>query len=85
MVKRKLLQRLLGGRSDANIRFSELRSLLLSLGFEERIQGSHHIYVREGVEEMINLQREGSKAKPYQVRQIRRMFVRYGLGDIEDA
>ncbi len=85
MIRRKLLQRLLGGRSDANIRFSELGNLLLSLGFEERTQGSHHIYVKEGVEDMINLQREGSKAKPYQVRQVRRVLVRYGLGDIEDA
>ncbi len=85
MVKRKLMQRLLGGRSDANIRFNGLRKLLLSLGFEERTQGSHHIYVKKGVEDMINLQREGNKAKPYQVRQVRRVLVRYGLGDIEDA
>ena len=85
MIRRKLLQRLLGGRSDANIRFSDLCNLLRSLGFEERTRGSHHVYVKEGVEDMINLQREGSKAKPYQVRQVRRVLVRYGLGDIEDA
>ncbi len=85
MVRRKLMQRLLGGRSDANIRFKDLRNLLLSLGFKERTQGSHHIYVKKGVEDMINLQREGSRAKPYQVRQVRRVLVRYGLGDIEDA
>ncbi len=85
MIKQKLLQRLLGGRSDANIRFSELRNLLRSFGFVERTQGSHHIYVKEGVEDMINLQREGSKAKPYQVRQVRRVLVRSGLGDIDDA
>ena len=63
----------------------ELRNLLVRLGFEERTQGSHNIYVKEGVEDMINLQREGSKAKPYQVRQVRRVLVRYGRGDIEDA
>ena len=51
----------------------ELRNLLVRLGFEERTQGSHHIYVKEGVEDMINLQRDGSKAKPYQVRQVRRV------------
>lgn len=65
MNRRKLLQQLLGGRSDANIRFNDLRSLLLSFGFVERTRGSHHVYVKEGVEDMINLQREGSKAKPY--------------------
>ncbi len=85
MARRKLLQRLLGGRSDANIRFNDLCNLLKGLGFEERTRGSHHVYVKEGVEDMINLQREGSKAKPYQVRQVRRVLVRYGLGDIEDA
>ena len=85
MNRRRLLRRLLGGRSDANIRFGDLCNLLKSLGFEERTRGSHFVYVKEGVEDMINLQRDGSKAKPYQVRQVRRVLVRYGLGDIEDA
>ena len=85
MARRKLLQRLLGGRSDANIRFSDLCSLLRSLGFEERTRGSHHVFVKEGVEDLINLQHEGSQAKPYQVRQVRRVLVSYGLGDIKDA
>ena len=58
MTRRKLLQRLLGGRSDANIRFSDLCNLLRSLGFKERTRGSHHVYVKDGVEDMINLQRE---------------------------
>ena len=60
-----LLRRILGGRSDANIRFSDLRQLLLHLGFDERVRGSHHIFRRNGVRELINLQRDGSHAKPY--------------------
>lgn len=52
----KLLQQLLSGRSDANVAFGELRQLLLRLGFSERIRGDHHIYFREGVEEILNLQ-----------------------------
>lgn len=81
MPKRNiLLQRILGGQSDANIRFDELRGLLAGLGFEERIRGSHHIFVKQGVEQLINLQREGSTAKPYQVRQVRSMILRYKLG-----
>ena len=74
-----LLRRILGGRSDANIRFSDLRQLLLHLGFDERVRGSHHIFRRKGVRELINLQRDGSHAKPYQVRQVRRIFLRYRL------
>lgn len=75
-----LLQRILHGQSDANIRFDELRRLLADLGFEERIRGSHHIFVKSGVEQLINLQREGSTAKPYQVRQVRSVILRYRLG-----
>jgi hypothetical protein len=75
-----LLQRILHGQSDANIRFDELRRLLADLGFEERIRGSHHIFVKAGVEQLINLQREGSTAKPYQVRQVRSVILRYKLG-----
>jgi predicted RNA binding protein YcfA (HicA-like mRNA interferase family) len=76
----KLLWQVLRGRSDANIRFPDLCNLLRSLGFEERTSGSHHVFIKPGVEQLINLQREGSKAKPYQVRQVRRILLRYGLG-----
>jgi hypothetical protein len=75
----ELRLRILEGKSDANINFNELRHLLQWLGFEERSRGSHHIFRREGVKELINLQREGSKAKVYQVRQVRQVIVRYGL------
>jgi len=80
----KILQRVLSGRADANIRFDDLRSLLTGLGFEERSRGSHHIFVKKRIEELINLQREGSMAKPYQVRQVRSVITRYGLEQLED-
>jgi hypothetical protein len=54
------------------------------LGFEERTSGSHHIFRRQGVRELINLQREGSKAKVYQVRQVRQVLLRYGLEGEEE-
>ena len=66
-----LRERILSGRSDANFRFDDLRLFLLRLGFVERVRGSHHIFRKEGVREQINLQRDGSHAKPYQVRQVR--------------
>ncbi len=80
----ELRLRILQARSDANIDFDELRQLLGWLGFEERIRGSHHIFRRSGVREFINLQREGNKAKVYQVRQVRQVMLRYGLGSGED-
>jgi hypothetical protein len=79
----KLLLQILRGTSDANIAFDDLRWLLQRLDFEERICGSHHISRWQGVEEKINLQREGNKAKPHQVRQVRSIIVKYGLGDEE--
>lgn len=60
----KLLDRILRGDSDANIPFSGMLRLLKLLGFEERIKGSHHIFFRSGVVEMLNLQRVGGKCKP---------------------
>ena len=79
----KLLLQILRGASDANIAFDDLRWLLQRLDFEERVRGSHHMFRRQGVEEKINLQREGNKAKPYQVRQVRSIIVKYRLGDEE--
>ena len=58
--------------------------LLTSLGFEERIEGSHHIFNHEDVDEILNLQPSGSKAKPYQVRDVRSIILNYGLVSHED-
>jgi hypothetical protein len=76
----KVLDQVLRGSSDANIRFAELRSLLSRLGFNERVKGSHHIFWKDGVEEILNLQPKGSNAKPYQVKQVRHVILRHRLG-----
>ena len=75
----ELLSRVLRGASDANIPFNQLRNLLRRLGFEERIRGDHHIFTKNGVEEIINLQPKGNKAKPYQVKQVRGVILKYRL------
>jgi hypothetical protein len=80
---RKTLEKVLQGTSDSNIRFADLRRLLSALGFRERIKGSHHIFSREGVDEILNLQPVGSKAKAYQVRDVRGVIQNYGL--VSDA
>lgn len=79
----KLKQKILAGGSDANVEFSALCQLLSRLGFEERIRGSHHIFTRLDVEEILNLQPKESKAKPYQVKQVRAILVKYRLGEID--
>jgi hypothetical protein len=75
----KLLIKILRGTSDANIDFDELRNLLIRLEFEERIKGSHHIFTKEGIEEILNIQPKTAKAKPYQVKQVRAVIVKYQL------
>lgn len=81
----KILARILGGASDANISFTELCHMLRGMGFDERIRGSHHVFRKHGVEEMINLQSDGDKAKAYQVRQVRSVILKHRLGGGADA
>lgn len=76
-----LRRRILSGQADANIRFDELRRFLLRLGFIERVRGSHHLFRRQGVRELLNIQADGSHAKPYQVRQARQVILKYRLGE----
>lgn len=59
--------------------------MLTGLGFDERIRGSHHIFTRQGDEEILNLQTKGAKAKPYQVKQVRQVILRYKLAEGWDA
>ncbi|MCY4654856.1 MAG: type II toxin-antitoxin system HicA family toxin [Dehalococcoidia bacterium] len=76
---RRLLQTILAGRSDANIRFEELRRLLLNMGFYETIRGSHHTFRRSGLRASVIIQPRNSMAKAYQIRQFRRIVIRHGL------
>jgi predicted RNA binding protein YcfA (HicA-like mRNA interferase family) len=76
----RLRETILEGSSDNNIDFSDLCQFLARLGFDERVKGSHHIFTRNDIPEIINLQPRGSKAKPYQVRQIRGLIVKHQLG-----
>jgi hypothetical protein len=80
----KILEKILRGTSDANISFAELCRLLEHLGFKIRIKGSHHIFFKDGIEEILNLQPRGAQAKPYQVKQVRTLILKYKLGDQYD-
>ena len=85
--KEKLVAKLLSGTSDANFPFNGLCQYLKSLEFEERIEGSHHIYTKEGVEEILNLQpnkKDKAKAKAYHVKQVRAIILKYRLIDQDE-
>jgi len=75
----KILLQVLKAGGDQNIAFDDLLYLLEGLGFEKRIKGSHHLFSRGGIEEIINIQSSGNKAKPYQVKQVRAVILKYHL------
>lgn len=77
---KKTREKLLLGASDANLEFDAVCSMLRHLGFSERQgSGSHRVFYRQGVEEIINLQPRGGQGKPYQMRQIRQILLKYKL------
>lgn len=82
----KLLLCILSGTRDKGILFTDLRAVLDRLGFQCRIKGDHFIYTKDGVEEIINIQPVGNQAKPYQVKQVRNVILKYQLGgDIHEV
>lgn len=78
----KILIAILSGLQDKNISFSDLKNLLIALGFSLRIKGDHFIFTKQNIAEIINLQPENNKAKAYQVKQVRNLIVKYKLGDL---
>jgi predicted RNA binding protein YcfA (HicA-like mRNA interferase family) len=77
----KLIFSLLSGNSDNNFSINDLHNILLNLDFFVREgKGSHTIYKKDGVPELINLQStKDGKAKPYQVKQVRNIIVKFKL------
>jgi hypothetical protein len=75
----KLILKLLSGNNDNNLDFDDLLLLIKRFGFTMRIKGSHHIFYKAGVDEIINLQPKKNKAKAYQVKQVRELLIKYKL------
>jgi len=75
-----ILRNILSSLSDKNIKISDLKKLIKNLDFSERIKGSHHIFFKKDIAEIINLQSlKNGKAKAYQVKQVRNIIVKYEL------
>lgn len=75
----KLIQSIMSGVQDNNIKFTDLQKILNIMEFQCRVKGDHFIYWKEGVDEIINIQPNGNKAKPYQVKQIRNIILKYQM------
>ncbi|MEP6925480.1 MAG: type II toxin-antitoxin system HicA family toxin [Pyrinomonadaceae bacterium] len=80
----KIREKVLAGNADANIDFNDLCWLLQNYGFNERVKGSHHIFTKSGVDEILNLQPKGKQAKSYQVKQARDVILKYKFGDQDE-
>ena len=77
---RDILDKVLAGLSDKNIRFDDIKKLVMGFGFACRIKGDHHIFSKEGLVDIINLQPlKDGKAKAYQVKQVRNLILKYKL------
>ena len=82
MKRRKLLRKIIGG--SKNIKFSEMANLVEGFGFKlSRTAGSHHIFTRADIPELVNLQDVKGQAKPYQIRQFLKLVEKYNL-ELED-
>jgi predicted RNA binding protein YcfA (HicA-like mRNA interferase family) len=81
----KLLKKILLGKSDNNLSLNDLKTLLIMLGFEKKAgAGSHTIFKKAGILDMINLQStKDGKAKPYQVKQVREIILKHKLNSDE--
>ena len=75
----KILQEIMCVFKDKGIRFAELQKILQASGFQCRVKGDHFIYYKEGIDEIINIQPDGNRAKPYQVKQVRNLILKYKL------
>ena len=79
-MNQRTYNNVISGKADNNINFNDFRNLIVDLGFEFiRQSGSHVQYYHSGINERMTIQNEKSKAKGYQVKQLRNIIVKHGL------
>ena len=70
----------LAGGAVQNVAFVDMTNLVRGFGFTlARMNGSHYIFSRDDIPELINIQNVGGQAKPYQIRQFLRLIEKYNL------
>ena len=80
MNPKKIYNDVMSGKSDNNIRFDDLCNLISNLEFILKGQkGSHMVYYHNGINERMTIQKDGAKAKGYQVKQLREIIKRNNL------
>ncbi len=80
MDKKKLLFNRIRSGAVKNVSFGDMKSLIEAFGFQlDRKEGSHHIFIKSGIREILNLQVVQGQAKPYQIKQFLKVVDKYGL------
>ena len=70
--------------NPAGVRFQEICSLAEQLEFTQRGgKGSHIVYEKDGVDEILTFQDRKGMTKPYQVKQLLAVIEKYRLGERE--
>lgn len=84
-MKRELAYEIIKG-NPKNIRFEDICRAAEAFGFcQKGGKGSHRVYSREGVKEILNFQNVQGRAKPYQVRQLLKVVETYALMKYDDV
>jgi hypothetical protein len=74
----KRLNKVLAG--SGNVGFADVLKLAEAFGFSlVRTSGSLHILAHPRLPELLNLQKRGSQAKPYQIRQLLALVEEHNL------
>jgi hypothetical protein len=80
--RRKLIEKV--RNNPSGVRFQEICLLAGHQGFTKRGgKGSHVVYEKDGVEEILTFQDREGMAKPYQVKRLLAMIEKYRLGERE--
>jgi predicted RNA binding protein YcfA (HicA-like mRNA interferase family) len=78
MNKQKMLEKIYN--NNKNVRFGDFTLIVEAFGFNQvRVSGSHHMYWRDGVNEMVNIQNVRGEVKPYQIKQFLSLIEMYNL------
>jgi len=76
----KIYESVISGTADNNIKYTDFQNLIIDLGFEfKRQRGSHTMYYHNGINAFMNIQKDGGKAKAYQVEQLRSIILKNNL------
>ena len=70
----KLVQKILEGR---DVSYEEVETLLLKLGFDKEVRGSHHVFRKPDYPKNVSLKRR-SQLLPYQLRDLKEVLRDHG-------